>query len=328
MTDATVRPAADWDEVRQTAVGAGRAFPGRHPEAPFFRERTVRAPSLPLENTLVVVVDGDIVGGLQLYERMLYVGGHPVRTGAVGNVHTVPAHQGEGLGSQLVTAAAATLRDRGFAASILLTSAARCAFYAQAGWREVVFRTHEIETDGVGDAPDAVRFDAGDHLDDVADWYRATRRATTGSPRRSRPYWRSWVLDPGTEVLGADARIDVYPATGAPAGYVAWEPRDDGVHCLEVGYDPDRRDAAARTCWRFLAARAGGDPVVWHPPLARLPAAARDRVEAERPQRGTMVQAHDGDRLSVLAGDDVETTAAFRDLLSGGDFYWSALDAF
>jgi hypothetical protein len=92
MSDSTVRSARDWDEVRQTAVPAGRAFPDRKPEGSLFEDLILGASSLPLENTLLVEAEA-LIGALRVYERQMYFGERKLWVGGLGNVFVLPEHR-------------------------------------------------------------------------------------------------------------------------------------------------------------------------------------------------------------------------------------------
>jgi hypothetical protein len=66
--------------------------------------------------------------------------------------------------------------------------------------------------------------------------------------------------------------------------------------------------------------------VVWHPPVPDAVAEQAAGVETE-PVPGTMVQLHDSERHTALAGKCIETTDDLVAYLDGR-LYWSPLDAF
>jgi aminoglycoside 2'-N-acetyltransferase I len=79
----------------------------------------------------VLDVAGTIVSHAAVVERTLEIDGRPLRTGYVEAVATAPDAQGEGLGSQVMEAATAEIRDR-FELGALGTG--RHAFYERLGW--------------------------------------------------------------------------------------------------------------------------------------------------------------------------------------------------
>lgn len=325
--DVTVRPAADWDDVRRAAIGAGRTFSGRSPEEPFFFERTVSAPTLPLENTLLLRVDGTIASQLQVYERQAVFGGARVWFGAIGNVYTLPEYQGEGYVTRLLEYAGEFIEDKSYAYSVLLTGASLEPLYRQGGWErlpQVLHRVSDPDPISSATADDVERFTATEDLETLARIYSECRGSVDGGVVRPRSYWRNWILDPAMEVIDDDAVVFYRPRDDVE-GYMIWEGRDDGVACLETGYDGEQSEAFVSACWNFLAARAG-DRITWYPqPVTSLSDTIAPDLRRE-PVRGRMVQVHDADTLSRLAAAPIRSTDDLVDSLS--DFYWSPVDSF
>lgn len=331
--DVTVRSARNWDEVRRTAVGAGRAFDGRRPEGRFFHERVVGAPALPMENTLLLFVDGDLASSLQVYERSAVVGGAPVTAGAIGNVFTLPEHRGEGRGTRLLEFAREFLAEKGYPFSMLLSGLDE--FYGGAGWRAcpstvgVVDDPPTLASDGGGDggAGEWRAFDPDEDLDAVLATYREGVDRE-GRFIRPRSLWEGWTFAPEKEVVDPE-RVRLRVRDGRVTGYLVRRDREGVVHCQETAFrgPADERAAFDAACWNELAASA--DRVAWHPPL---PAGLRDDVAAaggevtETTDDHCMVQVHDARALDALAG--VTTTAGLVEHLRDSDWYWSGVDAF
>jgi aminoglycoside 2'-N-acetyltransferase I len=80
----------------------------------------------------VLELDGEIVGHASVVERELHLGGEPLRTGYVEAVAVAPGHQGSGLGSRLMEAVDAHIREW-FALGALGTG--RRSFYERLGWQ-------------------------------------------------------------------------------------------------------------------------------------------------------------------------------------------------
>ena len=76
-------------------------------------------------------LDGEIVAHASVVERELHVDGRPLRTGYVEAVATAVAHQGRGLGSQLMAEVDGYIRER-FELGALGTG--RHSFYERLGW--------------------------------------------------------------------------------------------------------------------------------------------------------------------------------------------------
>ncbi len=79
----------------------------------------------------VLDLDGEIVSHASVVERVLEIGGRPLRTGYVEAVATAPAEQGRGHGSIVMEAATEHIRA-GFELGALGTG--RHAFYERIGW--------------------------------------------------------------------------------------------------------------------------------------------------------------------------------------------------
>ena len=79
----------------------------------------------------VLDVDGEIVAHASVVERMLHVGGRPLRTGYVEAVATAPDHQGAGFGTRVMREVGSYIQDH-FELGALGTGSHR--FYARLGW--------------------------------------------------------------------------------------------------------------------------------------------------------------------------------------------------
>lgn len=328
MTNISIRSARSWTEVGRTAAGAGRAFDGRNAAGSFFRGRTVDAPALPLENTLVLFVDDDLAGALQIYERRLELAGVPLPAGAIGNVFTLPAYRGEGHGRRLLDAAREFLAEKGYPVSLLRTSIHE--FYGGAGWQVCPSPVHVVvDPPGLdATAGEWTDFDPDVDLDTLAAVYReGTDRE--GRFRRPRSLWDGWTFDPRTEVLDPE-QVDLYLHEGRCVGYLVSQPKNGATECLEVAYRGPSGMAGEfyAACWNELVADEPAE-INWRPSLpedlhAGLEAAG---VEIERTaNERCMVGVHDERPLARLV--DVTTTAGLVDRLRGSDWYWSEVDAF
>lgn len=325
--EVTVRSARHWDEVRRTAVGAERAFDDRRPEGIFFHDRIVRAPALPLENTLCLFVDGRLAGALQVYERSVVVGGVPLTAAAIGNVFTLPEYRGEGYGARLLEATRAFLTEQGYPFSVLLSG--HDGFYEGSGWRVCPSTVTTVaDASAVPGAPSGTwrSFDPETDLDAVAEIYRDWV-AHEGHFLRPRSLWEQWTFAPEKAVLDPDA-VRVRVRDGRPVGYLVAREEDGRTDCLEVAFRAGTdRQAFAAACWNELAdadARIG-----WHPPLPdslRTALADDGASVSEITTDHCMMQVHDSRALDALV--NVETTEQFVEHLADSDWYWSAVDAF
>jgi GNAT superfamily N-acetyltransferase len=346
----TCRPARNWDEVRRTAVTAGRAFEPRKPEGPFFHSRIVDAPGLPLENTLLLEVDGTLAGGLQIYERQVHVGDGTVTAGAIGNVHILPEYRGQGLSRELLAYTHEFIEERGYAFSIL--GAGVPELYESAGWTPLPYEETVVEAptgddpafdpEFDGAEPDrlrAYRHDAD--LRALEACYRTAADGVSGRFRRPEWLWRDWVFGEQTSVLDPE-QVQVYEEDGRITGYLVTD-RDEGdepdgtadadepttVECVETAYVGDDEATFQQTCWHAIAGGAADtERVVWHPPF---PSAIEDGIDAsiDRVLEDTeMVAGYDWATLSALADRPISDDQDLVDCVTDGPWYWSAVDAF
>lgn len=327
--DVTIRSATRWEEVRRAAIGAGRTFSGRTPEEPFFFERTVSAPTLPLDNTLLVRVDGTTASQLQVYERQNVLGDARVWVGAIENVYTLPEYQGEGYATRLLEYARDFLDEKGYAYSILLTGERLEPLYRRCGWERLPQTNHRVSDPAPidsGTTSDLEPFAATDDLDALAGIYRETRGSIDGSVVRTRPYWKHWILEPAMEVIEAENVVFYRPDEGVQ-GYMIWERRDDSVACLEAGYAGQQSETFLSECWDFLVSM-GTDSIVWYPSSAGRLSEMIDADVRSESIRGRMIQVHYGDIPSRLAATAIRSTGDFADYLAADDFSWSPVDSF
>jgi GNAT superfamily N-acetyltransferase len=348
--DVSCRPARNWDEVRRTAVTAGRAFEARKPEGPFFHARIVDAPGLPLENTLLLLVDETLAGGLQIYERQVRIGEGTVTAGAIGNVHVLPEYRGQGLSRELLAYTHEFIEERGYAFSIL--GAGVPELYESAGWTPLPYEETVVEDPTGGDPASDPEFDAAEpgrfrpyrHDADLPALQRCYRSATdsvSGRFRRPEWLWRDWSFGTETSILDP-VQVQVYEEDGTVTGYLVTD-RDGGdepegsaeadepttVECIETAYAGDDEESFHRTCWHaIVAGPADAGRVVWHPPF---PSTIEDGLDAsvEREVEDTeMVAGYDWATLSALAdrsvGDDDDLVGCITDC----QWYWSSVDAF
>ena len=318
-----IRPAKDWSEVEQTARCAGCAFPDESFE--FFRDRTIDVPELPLENTLVYIVDGELVSSLQIYERTLFFGDRRVRAGGIANVMTLPEHRGNGYASTLLQYAQQFVSERGYSLSLLIGDP---GFYSRFGWQPLSFPRSSVdapvtlpgEVDG-----EWVSYHAT-NLDRLEAIHGESINGIDGKVDRSVELWRDWVftqhIDPEDVLL--------YDEDGEVRGYLVRERSNGTVVCHELGHVGRDNRAFQIACWNRLA--SGAERVVWNPPLGVLAdpisAAGLDvsidsvaSFDGERP----MIRLHAP--ISVGEGT-IGATSALVDHVTGPNWYWSPLDKF
>lgn len=147
MSRTSVHPTGDLSPEQLLAVRAllDRAFGDRFSDDDWAHS---------LGGTHVLGVEGgSVVAHASVVPRLLEVDGRAVTTGYVEAVATLPSRQGQGLGSAVMTEAAAVVR-RTYALGALSTS--RHSFYERLGWERWLGPTY------VRDGDDLVRTEEED----------------------------------------------------------------------------------------------------------------------------------------------------------------------
>jgi predicted acetyltransferase len=322
-----IRSASDWDEVEETAARAGRAFPDETFE--LFRRRTMDAPSLPLENTLLLLIDGEIASSLQIYQRQCFLGGRLEHVGAIGNVMTLPEHRGDGHASTLLRSAVSFLVERGVPVSFLIGDP---GFYSRLGWRRlpstkrVVADPPTLPSRSDADAT-WIPFDAADHLDELVSVYRRSFGERDGTFARPFTLWNGWIF---RELVDRDDVL-LYEEGGEIRGYLAYSVTGEAVVCHEIGYLGGDEERFHIDCWNAIRERER-ERIVWEPPLgvvadslADAGATRSEETMLDATGEAPMVRLHDG---CSLDGGKVNSTAELADQIVGPDWFWPTLDKF
>ena len=157
-------------------------------------------PSYELGQTRVVVVDGEIVATLRIWDRTIRVGATAVKMGGIGGVGTHPAHRRRGYASAMLRDASDWMRSRGYLTSVLFTEVAS-QFYRRHGWASVPMPGFRIGRPGGGatiPAPGGAQgewrveaFDEARDLGAAMALYERYNAGLSGALVRDRPYWDS-----------------------------------------------------------------------------------------------------------------------------------------
>ncbi|MFH5800542.1 GNAT family N-acetyltransferase [Haladaptatus sp. CMAA 1911] len=322
-----IRSASDWDEVGETAARAGRAFPDETFE--LFRRRTMDAPSLPLENTLLLLIDGEIASSLQIYQRQCFLGGRLEHVGAIGNVMTLPEHRGEGHASTLLRSAVSFLVERGVSVSFLIGDP---GFYSRLGWRRLP-STKRVVADPPtlpsrsGNGSKWIPFDADRHLDELVDLYRRSFGRRDGTFARPSALWSGWIL---RELVDRDDVL-LYEEGGEVRGYLAYSVTEETAVCHETGYLGGEEERFRIDCWNALSER-DRERIVLEPPLGTLADSLADadvslseETMLDATGEAPMVRLHNG---CSLDGGRVDSTDELAGRIARPDWFWSTLDKF
>ena len=198
-------------------------------------------PSYRYDQSRVVVVNGQIVSTLRVWEREMRIGSVAVPMGGIGGVGTHPDHQGKGYATALMKETIAYMRTVGYDVGVLF-SAIPCVFYRKLGWASVPlagFRVTRRRTIGLEPTEWRVEpFDEGRDLEPAIALYDKHNAQQSGSLVRVRSYWNS-----------GPARLrDILPTVVARredrlGGYLNFQVGEKSVNILEVAYDRTQPEA-------------------------------------------------------------------------------------
>jgi len=192
-------------------------------------------PSYRHDQSRVVVVDGQIISTLRVWEREMRIGSIAVPMGGIGGVGTHPDHQGAGYATALMKDTISYMHTVGYDVGVLF-SAIPCAFYRKLGWASVPLAGFQItrrRTIGLEPTEWQVGpFDEGRDLEPAIALYDKHNAEQSGSLIRTRSYWES-----------GPARLrDILPTVVARrgdklGGYLNFEVDEKSVNILEAAYD-------------------------------------------------------------------------------------------
>ena len=200
-----------------------------------YRQYVRTDPSYRYDQSRVVVVNGQIVSTLRVWEREIRIGSTAVPMGGIGGVGTDPEHQGAGYATALMNDTISYMRTVGYDVGVLF-SAIPCAFYRKLGWASVPlagFRVTRRRNIGLEETEWHVEpFDEGRDLEESITLYDNHNAQQSGSLVRTRSYWGS-----------GPARLrDILPTIVARhgnrlGGYLNFQVGNQSVNILEVAYD-------------------------------------------------------------------------------------------
>ena len=214
-------------------------------------------PSYELGQTRVVVVDGEIVATLRIWDRTIRVGETSVRMGGIGGVGTHPDHRKRGYASAMLRDAIDWMRSRGYLTSVLFTEVAT-EFYRRHGWASVPMPGFRIAAPGAGAALPAPGEKAGEWrvgaFDEARDLgaamalYERYNASLSGSLVRDRPYWES---EPARirGILPSAAALD---AGGNLRGYLNYLIEEGQAEVCELAVDENAASATDALVRHFL----------------------------------------------------------------------------
>ena len=206
-----------------------------------YRQYVRTDPSYRYDQSRVLLVNGQIVSTLRVWEREMRIGSIPVPMGGIGGVGTHPDHQGAGYATALMKDTIAYMRTVGYDVGVLF-SAIPCAFYRKLGWASVPltgFRVTRRQSVELGETEWRVEpFDEGRDLEAAIPLYNKHNIQQSGSLVRTQSYWES-----------GPARLrEILPTVVARqgdrfGGYLNFQVGEKSVNILEVAYDRTQPEA-------------------------------------------------------------------------------------
>ena len=206
-----------------------------------YRQYVRTDPSYRYDQSRVVVVNGQIVSTLRVWEREMRIGAVPVPMGGIGGVGTHPDHQGVGYATALMKDTISHMQTVGYDVGVLF-SAIPCAFYRKLGWASVPlagFRVTRRRNIGLEETEWRVEpFDEGRDLEACIMLYDNHNVQQSGSLVRTQSYWES-----------GPARLrEILPTVVARqrdkfGGYLNFQVDEKSVNILEVAYDRTQPEA-------------------------------------------------------------------------------------
>ncbi len=209
----------------------------------FFARYNQNDPGFRDELCLVAHDGKALVSTVQIFDRTVNLGGHPVPMGGIGSVFTREDYRHKGVASDLMRLAVTTMAREGFEVSLLF--AERLTFYNQFGWRElgrkftVLSQAANISTAGNYEID---VFEPGRDLAAVSAIHRGYSGRFNVAAVRDHAAWRASLSFAGNQPLhpgeGSEEYFVLCRDAGAPGAYA----RVCGFYgvpmVMEYGYPP------------------------------------------------------------------------------------------
>jgi predicted N-acetyltransferase YhbS len=208
------------------------------------------------EHSRVVIVDGEIVSHIRLYDRWQRVGGVPVHVGCVGDVCTLPEHRRRGYCRALLEDALAYWDDQEYDLSMIVSGV---GVYERCGWvtfPEMAYRAQAADLASSSGGYAVRRFARAEDLDAVAAVHEAYHEGRSLATVRTRAYWERhfyWITGEREEAFLVATSGDEIVA------YVRGRHGGDRLIISECCHQPEHPQAVSALCEASftLAHRAG-----------------------------------------------------------------------
>jgi GNAT superfamily N-acetyltransferase len=260
----------------------------------FFRRPIDHDPAYDDADVWVADDGGRLVSTVQIFPRLLDVGGAAVPLGGIGSVFTREQSRGRGVATALLERALADMRERGLELSLLFSG--RLSFYERLGFRSWPVLRELLRPGGPpAAAPHFVsgEFDPERDLEQVAELHARARARRLGVALRDAAAWQLSLALAGNPV--EEFRVARARPGGAVLAYLRAARLNAALTVLEHGHAD--ADALAALCAELLGAREP-DPLACAERPSRdlrgfavLPLAAEPELVAALERRGIARQA-------------------------------------
>ena len=275
----------------------------------YFERHLRDDPHTDLKGIFVALIDDRIVSTVRVFVRAMYVNGHEVPCGGIGEVSTHTDYRGRGLAEALLKRSVQYMQEQGMLLSPLHTSNA-VPYYEKLGWTVVprmlvkrpVYTYSKL-------SPYAVSSDSIDssvnhtsapvdlpmsslHATNAPRLYEALSRAHfNGCFSRSAEYWQTWVASAhvdGARAFGITATHDTGedPTSALFAYMVArYRPDRDRFVVLDFACDLPAPDTTGERCASlgYPSRATAFEMLLAHAARAMIPTAATDTGLASVP---------------------------------------------
>jgi GNAT superfamily N-acetyltransferase len=230
----------------------------------FFARYNRNDPTFRDELCLVARDGGRLVSTVQIFDRVVNLGGHTVPMGGIGSVFTLEEYRHRGVASALMRLAVDTMAREGFEVSLLF--AERLTFYNQFGWREIERKFSVLTGAGSINAPDRFVIDSFEADRDLAE-ITAIHRGYSGrfnlTAVRDDSAWRANLKFAGNQPLNPGEGSEEYFVVCRDGAQIAAYARVTGFHgvsmVMEYGYLAGAIDPMLAT-FKYLGQEASGAP--------------------------------------------------------------------
>ena len=214
----------------------------------------IRVTGEPQERTLSLVVGGEAVSSVVIFDFLQQVGSQVVRTAAVGAVETRKDHRLKGYSRRVMVNSLRWMRREGFDVTMLFGIE---DFYPRFGYApafpDIRFRMAVRDAETVAPAGYGFVNFAPKYLDAALAMYHKNNAGRTGPIRRDPKHWVPFRrgIQWGVKAV-CKVAID---RTGRPAGYFVYEGKPLVARIVEVGFATpavfaDILRAAGKIAWR------------------------------------------------------------------------------